>query len=95
MKTVTVSSRSKVLNGLLKMAQQADLLVNAPDGRQYILLSISNAESFFIGESNDLDDEISTARKNKKLMQFLEERGAKANSESGIPLLEVRRQLAL
>jgi len=95
MKTITVSTRSKVLNGLLKMAKQTDLLVQAPDGSQYVLLSISKAEAFLIGDTDDLGEEIETARKNKSLMQFLDERGTKAKQGVGIPISEVRRQLGL
>ena len=75
MKTITVSTRSKVLNGLLKMAKQTDLLVQAPDGSQYILLSVTNAEAFLIGDTDDLGEEVEAARKNKSLMQFLDDAG--------------------
>ena len=95
MKTITVSTRSKVLNGLLKMARQTDLLVQTPDGSQYILLSVTNAESFLIGDTDDLGEEVEAARKNKSLMQFLDERGTKAKQGVGIPISEVRRQLGL
>ena len=95
MKTITVSTRSKVLNGLLRMAKQTDLLVKAPDGSQYILLSVTNAEAFLIGDTDDLGEEVEAARKNKSLMQFLDERGTKAKQGVGIPVSEVRRQLGL
>jgi hypothetical protein len=77
------------------MAKQTDLLMQAPDGSQYVLLSITNAEAFLIGDTDDLAEEVEAARKNKSLMQFLDERGTKAKQGVGIPISEVRRQLGL
>ena len=59
------------------------------------MLSITNAEAFLIGDTDDLGEEIEAARKNKSLMQFLDERGTKAKQGAGIPISEVRRQLGL
>jgi len=77
------------------MAKQTDLLVQTSDGSQYVLLSITNAEAFLIGDTDDLGEEIETARKNKSLMQFLDERGTRAKQGVGISISEVRRQLGL
>ena len=75
MKTITVSTRSKVLNGLLKMARtQTDLLDAGSGWTPVRLVSITNAEAFLIGDTDDLGEEIEAARKNMSLMQFLDER---------------------
>ena len=77
------------------MSRQTDLFVQTPDGSQDIRLSLTNAESFLIGDTDDLGEEVEAARKNTSLMQFLDERGTKAKQGVGIPVSEVRRQLGL
>ena len=37
MKTIRVSSRSRVLNGLLRQAGEENLVLRAPDGREFVL----------------------------------------------------------
>jgi hypothetical protein len=95
MKTMTVNARSRVLNELLKLAQESDVVLQLADGSQFVLSKIDNAEAFEVGESDELVVEIQHARKNKKLMRFLDQRGGQAKNGKGISLAEVRRQLGL
>jgi hypothetical protein len=95
MKTVTVSARSRTLNKLMKMAEHGELILQSTSGEQYLLARVTGTESFYVGDSDDFDEEIAATRKNKRLMKFLDERCAKAKGEKGIPIEEVRRQLGL
>jgi predicted transcriptional regulator len=95
MKTVTVSPRSKAVNTLLNMAQESVLLLQAADGRQFVLTPITDLQAFYVGDSDDLVTEISIARANQALMKFLDERGRQAQPGKGTSIEEVRRQLEL
>jgi len=95
MKTIKVSPRSKKVNELLKIAQRADLILQSADGAQYVLARVTNMQAFYVGRSDDFDEEISTTRKNKRLMKFLGERATKAKSQKGIPLEVVKKELGL
>ena len=93
MKTVTVNARSRVLNELLELAQESDVVLQLADGSQFVLSKIGDAEAFEVGESDELVVAIQHARKNRRLMNFLDQRGGQAKQDKGIPLAEVRRQL--
>ena len=95
MRTITVSTRAKTVNELLKLARRGDLILESSDGTQYFLSRIKNAQSFFIGyDGDDFDKEIKATRKNKEFMKFLDERG-KHKAGTGIPMKEIRKQLGL
>jgi hypothetical protein len=79
MKTVHVSSRSRVLNGLLRQASEENLVLRAPDGREFVLAEI-----------DDFSREIELTRENKKFMAFLDRRG---REEATVSLAEARRRL--
>jgi hypothetical protein len=79
MKTVHVSSRSRVLNGLLRQAGEENLVLRAPDGREFVLAEI-----------DDFAREIELTRENKKLMVFLDRRG---REKATVPLADARRRL--
>ena len=79
MKTVHVSSRSRVLNVLLRQAGQENLVLRAPDGREFVL-----------AETDDFSREIELTRENEKLMAFLDRRG---REDASVPLSEARRRL--
>ena len=95
MKTVTVSSRSKALNELLTLAAQDDILLQTTDGTQFVLSRLTEAESFQIGESDELAHELTESRKNDAFMKFLDQRGARAKGRRGTPLAQVRQKLHL
>lgn len=84
MKTVTISSRSKAIKGLLDLAKQEDLVLRTPDGDEFMLSVI-----------DDFEHETAQQRRSKKLMAFLDKRFREARQEKGIPLKEVERQLGL
>lgn len=95
MKTVTISAQAREVNELLQMAQQSPLLLEAADGSQFVLTPMADLQAFYVGHSDELEDEIFVARANQSLMKFLDERGRQSHPGKGIPLAEVRRQLAL
>ena len=78
MKTVTVPARSKTLNDLLKKARHANVLLRSENGEQFVLAKVSSVQSFYVGDSDDFDEEIKLTRTNKKLMRFLDKRGEQA-----------------
>lgn len=81
MKTVIVSPRSQSIRGLLAQASRDNLILRAPDGREFIL-----------AEVDDFDREIELTRQNKALMKLL---AARSKPKKRIPLAEARRQLGL
>jgi hypothetical protein len=95
MKTITVPARSKTLNDLLKQASQANVLLRSKNGEQYVLAKVSSVQSFYVGESDDFDEEIKMTRANKKLMKFLDQRGEQAKKGKLIPIAEVEKRLGL
>jgi hypothetical protein len=95
MNTVTVPAQSKLLNDLLDKARRANVLLRSESGEQFILAKVSSAQSFFIGDSADFDEEIKATRANKKLMRFLDQRGKQAKKGKLIPMVEVEKKLGL
>jgi hypothetical protein len=81
MKTIIVPKRSKSILDLLKQAQTENLILQSPDGVEYILAEI-----------DDFDREIELTRQNEELMKFLEQR---AQQTKTIPLADVKRQLGI
>ncbi len=81
MKTIYVSAQEKKLRGLLKKASQENLVLRAPDGREFIL-----------AELDDFDREIELTRQNKEFMRFLDERG---REKATLSLADVRKKLGL
>jgi hypothetical protein len=84
MKTVAIKRQSKMVNNLLEIARREDVLVQTPEGDEFLLVAI-----------DDFDREIARQRCNKKLMTFLDKRFRAARREKGIPLEEVRQRLSL
>ncbi len=95
MKTMTVPARLKTLNELLKQARKANVLLRSESGEQFVLAKVSSAQSFYVGESDDFDEEIKATRANKKLMRFLDQRGEQAKKGKLIPMAEVEKRLGL
>jgi hypothetical protein len=95
MNTVTVPARSKSLNDLLDKARRANVLLRSESGEQFILAKVSSARSFYVGDSDDFDEEIEATRANKKLMRFLDQRGEQAKKGKLIPMAEVEKKLGL
>ena len=95
MNTITVSAKSKSLNDLLKKARRANVILRSESGEQFVLAKVSSVQSFYVGESDDFDEEIKTTRANKKLMKFLDKRGSQAKKGRLIPIAEVEKRLGL
>src|SRR5574341_1917548 len=95
MNTITVPKSSKTLNDLLKKARRANVILRSESGEQFVLAKVSSAQSFYVGDSNDFEEEIATTRANKKLMKFLDKRGAQAKKGKLIPMSEVEKKLGL
>lgn len=83
MKTVSITPAAADLTSLLEQARDEDLVVQLPDGSQFLLAAV---------EEDDFDEEIARTRKNEKLMAFLDERRKETTT---VPLAEVRRQLGI
>ena len=81
MKTVIIPPRARRIRELLVQASQDNLILRAPDGREFILAEI-----------DDFNREIELTRQNKALMKLLE---ARSRPKTRIPLAEARRQLRL
>lgn len=81
MKTVTISRHARSITSLLEAARQDNLILEAPDGREFILAEI-----------DAFDREIELTRQNKKLMEFLDRR---ATDPRRIPLADAKTLLGL
>jgi hypothetical protein len=92
MKTITVPSRAKMLNDVLKKARRNGLILQSAAGERFVLTSIKNWEGFDVGESNNFAQEVKLTVGNKKLMKFLFERRGQAKR---IPLAKVKEQLGI
>lgn len=79
MRTITVSSRARTINALLKQALEENLILRTVDGHEFILAEI-----------DDFDREIELTRQNEQLMQLLDSRG---QEKATISLEEARVQL--
>lgn len=79
MKRISVSSRSRVLNALLKRALKENVIIRARDGHEFVLAEIE-----------DFNREIELIRRNDNLMKLLDQRG---QEKATISLAEARRRL--
>ncbi|MBI4786239.1 MAG: hypothetical protein HY782_04240 [Chloroflexi bacterium] len=83
------------MTDLLNKARKANVLLRSESGEQFVLAKVSSAQSFYIGDSDDFDEEIKKTRANKKLMMFLDKRGKQAKKQGLIPMAEVEKRLGL
>ncbi len=85
MRAITVPTRAKALNDLLRKARHKEVVLESADGERFVLASIQGWEGFEVGADDDIT-------KNRKLMSHLagRRRGGKR-----IPLAEVKAQLGL
>lgn len=79
MKTINVSARSRVLKALLEQAVKENLIIRAPDGREFVLAEI-----------DDFNHELELTRQNDQLMKLLDQRGGE---QATISLAEARQRL--
>ena len=92
MTIITVPAEEKMLNELLKQAQQNGLILEAADGQRFMLVSIEKWEGFEVGEEEDFEREVELTGQNQELMGFLAKRRSHGQR---IPLAEVKEQLGL
>ncbi len=95
MKPIIVSPQSKTLNDLLKKARRRDVLLESTDGEQFVLARVTDLQAFTVGDSDDFAEEVAATRQNKRLMKFLDKRGAESKGQKRVPVAEVRRRLGL
>jgi hypothetical protein len=81
MKTINLPHASEDVARLLDEARQEDIVVQLPDGSEFILIAI-----------DDFDQEIAKSRANPRLMALLEARAAQTTTVS---LDEAKRRLNL
>ena len=92
MKPITISRKSKTVNSLLKKARKKSVILQAPDGRLYMLAPMDWV-GFEVG-NGDFADEVKRTVRNKALMKFLVERNKKEKGPN-LSSEEVRKQLDL
>ena len=92
MRTVNVSTRSKVLNELLKKARRTGLILRASDGERFVLAPLQGWEGFDVGADDDFAREVDRTGRNRRLLKRLAER--RTNGKR-IPLARVKEELGL
>lgn len=92
MKTITVSTRSKVVNDLLKKARHTNILLQSGDGQHFVLAFVENWQCFDVGVGNDFSDEVKKTARNRKLMKFLAERRRKEGKR--ISLSKIKEEIS-
>jgi len=63
MKTINIENASAELNSLFERANDEDVVIQLPDGREYFLSFV-----------DDFDEEVARSRKSKALMDLLDRR---------------------
>ena len=81
MKTVSISTKAKTINLLIKKAQRGGLILRSPEGQEFILAEI-----------NDFKREIELTRQNKALMRLLDARGKQTKT---FKASDVKKQIGL
>ena len=94
MKTITIPTRAKAINDLLKKARRRSVILETADGQRYVLTAVSNWEGFDIGNSEDFGEEVKRTVQNKRLIKFLVERRKTSKGKSK-SLEEVEKELGL
>lgn len=92
MKIITIPAEEKMLNTLLKQAQQSELILENVDGQRFMLLAMEEWIGFEVGEEDDFEREVELTSQNTELMAFLAKRFM---SGKRISLAEVKKQLEL
>jgi len=87
MRTITVPVRARILNSLLRQAQETSLILQAADGRRFVLAALGGWQGFEVGNDEDFGKEVERTVENRELMQFLAQRRRR---DQNIPLAEVK-----
>ena len=81
MKTIDLATQTPTVQELLELADQDNLLLKTPDGREFVL-----------AETEDLSREVEQVQRNTELMQFLAQRSQELQTYS---LSQIRQKLGL
>ena len=81
MKTIKVTENSLNLEAILNLASKENILLETPEGREFVLAEIDN-----------FDREVELTRQNQELMNFLDER---SREQKTVTLNQVRQQFGL
>ena len=81
MKMIKVTENSLNLEAILNLASKENILLETPEGREFVLAEIDN-----------FDREVELTRQNQELMNFLDER---SRVQMTLTLNQVRQQLGL
>ena len=81
MKTIKVTENSLNLEAILNLASKENILLETPEGREFVLAEIEN-----------FDREVELTRQNQELMNFLDER---SREQKTLTLNQVRQRLGL
>jgi len=92
MRTITVPVGARTLNSLLRQARETSLILQAADGRRFVLAALGGWQGFEIGNDEDFDKEVKRTIENKDLMNFLAQR---RQGGENIPLADVRARHGL
>nr|VFK21485.1 MAG: hypothetical protein BECKLPF1236A_GA0070988_103054 [Candidatus Kentron sp. LPFa]VFK34960.1 MAG: hypothetical protein BECKLPF1236C_GA0070990_103174 [Candidatus Kentron sp. LPFa] len=85
MKSIAVPRQVDSLNDLLKQASREEILLEATDGRRFILASVEKWKSFHVGDDDDITE-------NRDLMTHLSNRRGEGRR---VPLTDVKEILGL
>ena len=85
MRAITIPTRAKALNDLLRKARHKEVVLESADGERFVLASIQGWEGFEVGADDDIT-------KNRKLMSHL---ASRRSGGKRILLAEVKAQLGL
>lgn len=95
MKPVTISPRSKMMNGLFKKARRRIVILESADGARYVLAPLEAWEGFDVGRSDDFAVEVKRTAKNKRLARLMAERQEKDKHTPRVSIEELRSELGL
>lgn len=95
MKPVTIPSRAKALNSLLKKARRRNVILESADGERFVLASIAHWQGFDVGNNKDFAVEVKRTAQNKELAKLMAKRRAKDRGKPRLSLEEVRKELGL
>ena len=92
MKPIAISRKSKTVTSLLKKARKKTVILQAPDGRLYMLAPMDWV-GFDVG-NGDFSEEVKRTVQNKALMKFLAKRKREEQGK-GMTSEELREHLGL
>lgn len=92
MKVITIPEEQEFLLNLLLKVQEENLILQTPNGNQFVLLSLEDWKSFDIGNDDNFEKEVKITSENNELIHFLKE---KRKNKNRIPIQDVKQKLGL